>query len=120
MTDDKNPSGFVAWPKDRPPQYNGSGSPCDMWIGPCSCGATHTANQRAPRLAWVEGPPANPTSLGDVWIGNTKPCLPAEAGLERVASAARALVDARKQGLRGDYPADLFDGLSHALEAAGR
>jgi hypothetical protein len=46
MSDEKNPSGFVAWPDDHPPQYNGSGEPCDMWIGPCSCGATHTAKQR--------------------------------------------------------------------------
>lgn len=32
---------FVPWPADKPIQYNGSGSPCDMWSGPCQCGATH-------------------------------------------------------------------------------
>lgn len=34
-------SGFVAWPRLIPPRYNGSGEPCDMWTGPCCCGATH-------------------------------------------------------------------------------
>lgn len=36
-----NASGFVAWPSDQPKQYNGSGEPCDMWEGPCLCGAWH-------------------------------------------------------------------------------
>jgi hypothetical protein len=35
-----SPSCFEAW-GDRPPRYNGIGEPCDMWTGPCSCGATH-------------------------------------------------------------------------------
>ena len=34
-------SWFVPYPDDLPPRYNGSGTPCDMLIGPCSCGATH-------------------------------------------------------------------------------
>ena len=38
--------GFVPMPADKPPIYNGSGTPCDMWIGPCCCGATHTAAER--------------------------------------------------------------------------
>lgn len=33
--------GWAAWPKDQPPRYNGSGEPCDMWTGPCLCGAMH-------------------------------------------------------------------------------
>lgn len=46
MSEDSNRSGFVPWPEDQPARYNGSGEPCDMWIGPCSCGATHTREQR--------------------------------------------------------------------------
>ncbi len=38
--------GFVEWPAGQPLQYNGSGEPCDMWIGPCICGATHIKEQR--------------------------------------------------------------------------
>lgn len=33
--------GFEPW-GDRPPRHNGSNDPCDMWTGPCACGATHT------------------------------------------------------------------------------
>ncbi len=29
------------WPADAPPRYNGSGTPCDVWTGPCLCGAWH-------------------------------------------------------------------------------
>lgn len=36
--------GFVRYPKDRPPRYNGSSEPCDMLVGPCSCGAWHAAD----------------------------------------------------------------------------
>jgi hypothetical protein len=32
---------FIAWPKAKPLKYNGSGEPCDMWTGPCCCGAWH-------------------------------------------------------------------------------
>lgn len=35
-------AGFVAWPKDQPPRYNACTEPCDMWTGPCACGAWHT------------------------------------------------------------------------------
>lgn len=34
-------SGFQDWPENQPLQYNGSGTPCDMWTGPCACGAWH-------------------------------------------------------------------------------
>lgn len=33
--------GCVGWPLDAPAMFNGSGEPCDMWTGPCSCGAAH-------------------------------------------------------------------------------
>ncbi len=33
--------GFEPWSELRSPRYNGSGEPCDMWTGPCCCGATH-------------------------------------------------------------------------------
>ncbi len=33
---------FIPWPHDVDKRYNGSSSPCDMWTGPCSCGAWHT------------------------------------------------------------------------------
>lgn len=29
------------WPVNQPRKYNGRSEPCDMWTGPCSCGATH-------------------------------------------------------------------------------
>lgn len=32
--------GFAPW-GSRAPRYNGRSEPCDMWTGPCSCGATH-------------------------------------------------------------------------------
>lgn len=37
---EKPPSGFVPYPTGRPPRYNG-GRLCDMWVGPCACGAWH-------------------------------------------------------------------------------
>lgn len=38
---DREPrTSFVPYPADRPPRWNG-GSLCDMWIGPCACGAWH-------------------------------------------------------------------------------
>jgi len=36
-------SGFVPRDPNAPPRYNGSGTPCDMDVGPCSCGATHVS-----------------------------------------------------------------------------
>jgi len=39
-------SSFDPWPAGEPPQYNGSGEPCDAWIGACCCGATHLASER--------------------------------------------------------------------------
>lgn len=43
----KEDSGFVAYPKELPPRYNG-GVLCDMWIGPCACGATHVKAEYPP------------------------------------------------------------------------
>lgn len=36
-----NSNNYAEWPKDIPAQYNGQSEPCDMWTGPCCCGATH-------------------------------------------------------------------------------
>lgn len=33
-------AGFAPYPKDKPPRHNG-GVLCDMWKGPCACGAWH-------------------------------------------------------------------------------
>jgi hypothetical protein len=33
-------NGYVLWPKEFP-VYNGCNEPCDMWTGPCVCGAFH-------------------------------------------------------------------------------
>ena len=33
------------WPKDWLPYYNASGTPCDISVGPCCCGATHQPNE---------------------------------------------------------------------------
>ncbi len=32
---------WKGWPEDQPLRYNGSGTPCDMWTGPCCCKAFH-------------------------------------------------------------------------------
>jgi hypothetical protein len=37
----EKPSSFAPYPADRPPRYNACNEPCDMWIGPCCCGAWH-------------------------------------------------------------------------------
>jgi hypothetical protein len=37
---------LASWPDGEPPRYNGSGDPCDAWIGACCCGATHLASER--------------------------------------------------------------------------
>ena len=34
-------SGFVAWPASEPARHNACTDPCDMWTGPCACGAWH-------------------------------------------------------------------------------
>jgi len=39
-------NGIVAWPQewtDR--RYNACNEPCDMFVGPCSCGAWHTEDE---------------------------------------------------------------------------
>lgn len=33
--------GFIPWPSDQPPRFNACTDPCDMWTGPCACGAWH-------------------------------------------------------------------------------
>jgi len=35
---------MVEWPKHVPRRMNG-GTVCDMWTGPCACGATHHEGQ---------------------------------------------------------------------------
>jgi hypothetical protein len=35
----------MPWPSNEPVQFNG-GQLCDMWIGPCACGATHGFEER--------------------------------------------------------------------------
>lgn len=32
---------MAAWPADQPKRYNACTDPCDMWTGPCACGAWH-------------------------------------------------------------------------------
>jgi len=31
----------LAWPQHVFKQYNACSDPCDMWTGPCACGARH-------------------------------------------------------------------------------
>lgn len=40
-TDDK----WQVYPKDWPKHFNGSSEPCDMLVGPCSCGAWHQSGE---------------------------------------------------------------------------
>lgn len=42
--------GTVPRPADAPPKYNGSGTPCDMDEGPCSCGARHKLVEKSELL----------------------------------------------------------------------
>jgi hypothetical protein len=43
-------NGLVPWPEDWPDRhFNASREPCDMLIGPCSCGAWHTETEE-----WVQ------------------------------------------------------------------
>lgn len=40
--EEAEPAGaFVAWPADQPERFNACTDPCDMWTGPCACGAWH-------------------------------------------------------------------------------
>lgn len=32
---------WQAWPEGEPLRYNACTEPCDMWTGPCACGAFH-------------------------------------------------------------------------------
>lgn len=36
-----NEGTLVSWPAWAPKQYNACTDPCDMWSGPCACGAWH-------------------------------------------------------------------------------
>lgn len=36
---------FIPWPDDKPTRYNACTDPCDMWTGPCACGAFHKDGQ---------------------------------------------------------------------------
>ncbi len=36
-----HPGAVVGWPLDAPAMFNGTSEPCDMWSGPCACGAWH-------------------------------------------------------------------------------
>lgn len=38
---DLDPGSFAPWPANKPARYNGAAEPCDMWTGPCCCGAWH-------------------------------------------------------------------------------
>jgi hypothetical protein len=47
---DKGTNGLVTWPEHwKDYRYNASNEPCDFLIGPCSCGAWHTADEM-----WVQ------------------------------------------------------------------
>lgn len=35
------PKEWRGWPDDKPKRYNACTDPCDMWEGPCCCGAWH-------------------------------------------------------------------------------
>jgi hypothetical protein len=48
----RSPNGLVPWPDDFAPgdrHYNASNEPCDMLVGPCSCGAWHCEEE-----PWVQ------------------------------------------------------------------
>jgi len=32
---------LISWPVNEPARYNACTDPCDMWTGPCACGAWH-------------------------------------------------------------------------------
>lgn len=42
---------IVAYPADKPPRYNGCSQPCDVWSGPCCCGAWHDGKDHKAWLA---------------------------------------------------------------------
>lgn len=35
---------YIPYPKNAPENFNGSATPCDVFDGPCSCGAWHKGN----------------------------------------------------------------------------
>jgi hypothetical protein len=46
---EKSPSGMVPWPDDWEDRHYNAKEPCDMLIGPCSCGAWHREDEE-----WVK------------------------------------------------------------------
>jgi hypothetical protein len=45
-------NGFVPWPTDwTDRRHNACNDPCDMLVGPCSCGAWHDTNEKWVRAA---------------------------------------------------------------------
>ncbi len=36
---------MAPWPDHWPKYHNACNEPCDILIGPCACGATHTRNE---------------------------------------------------------------------------
>jgi hypothetical protein len=38
---DEPKNSHVPWPADQPPRFNACDVACDMWTGPCACGAWH-------------------------------------------------------------------------------
>lgn len=42
-------------------RYNGSNEPCDMWVGPCSCGAWHTQDEYDDLIEFLIEPNSNRT-----------------------------------------------------------
>lgn len=38
-------NGWVPWPVNWPPRYNGCNEPCDMLVGPCRCSAWHQEHE---------------------------------------------------------------------------
>jgi len=41
MAGDHHPRAVIGWPLDAPAMFNANNEPCDMWNGPCCCGAVH-------------------------------------------------------------------------------
>lgn len=103
--------GFVGWPADQPPQYNGSGTPCDMWIGPCSCGATHLETERTGEEVPV---------VGDL-VGGIVSVPPRHAMSQLVAAAwddseaGRAGVDCQLRVAASEY----LDGMGDPIPEIG-
>lgn len=42
---------ITRYPADKPKRYNGCSEPCDVWTGPCCCGAWHDGKDHKEWLA---------------------------------------------------------------------